>query len=69
MAIKDKPYALLVIGVVLTVVVLGSVWIYAGRGRTIPQEESGPTLTPDQEIMRQSQGEVSPGEGPGACLS
>jgi hypothetical protein len=57
MALKDKPYALLVIGVVLAVVVLGGVWIYAGRGKTIPQAESGPTLTPEQETMRQTQGE------------
>jgi hypothetical protein len=67
MAFKDKPYALAVIGLVLAVLTLGTAWLVAGRGKTLPPAVNGPALTPEQEALRQSQGESTLGSNQGAA--
>jgi len=67
MDFKDKPYALAVIGVVLAVLVLGTVWLVAGRGKAPPPAANAPALSPEQEAMRQAQGESKLGRNQGAA--
>jgi len=67
MEFKDKPYALVVIGVVLAVLTCGILWFAAGRGKTPPPAVAGPTLTPEQEAMRQAQGESRLGKDQGGA--
>lgn len=67
MEFKDKPYALVVIGLVLAVLVLGTVWFMAGRGKSLPPTVNAPALSPEQEAMRQAQGESKVGRNQGAA--
>jgi hypothetical protein len=64
---KDKPYALVVIGLVLVVLTVGIVWLAAGRAPSMPPVVSTPALTPEQEAMRQAQGESKLGANQGAA--
>lgn len=64
---KDRPYALVLIGLTLLVITVGIVWLAAGRAKTAPPVVNTPVLSPDQEAMRQAQGESKLGANQGAA--
>jgi len=67
MDFKDKPYALAVIGITLALLTCGIVWVAAGRAKAPPPTVSAPALSPEQEAMRQAQGEAKLGANQGAA--
>jgi hypothetical protein len=67
MSFKDKPYAVVVIGLVAVVITLGTLWIVAGRGKTPPPATATPTLSPEQEALSQAQGESRLGKDQGGA--
>jgi hypothetical protein len=64
---KANRIALAGIGLAVLVITLGVVWLAAGRASTAPPVVSAPALSPEQEAMRQMQGESRLGANQGAA--